>query len=273
MARLSGPAQHQLTEEELVDKISSRVDRAQAFILNKEIQKAVEEYQEANDLFDLLPETLPEIKKRFLVDLARLYQGLQNLNEYLQKKGSQNLFDHDPDNVLPKYAPNNPLERVKRSMTKIERYLQAKAIKSAMLEFNKIKSLCDYLPPLGNQEKKDLFDEIKTLYSKINKIRMEYPEQGQPSSMKIVDIQEPIEEHLEQVKSIHAEINEFYSEVKDHKTVEARSKLLDLQHKIAQLPNEKEQERLLSFLDQLCHKTNLIEQENKLVESSQNGRA
>lgn len=273
MTRLSGPVEHRLTEEELVDKIASRIDRTQAFILNKDLQKAVEEYQEVNDLFDLLPETLPEIKKRFLVELARLYQGLQHLNEYLQKKGSQTLFDHDPNKVLPKYAPNNPVERVKRSISKIERYLQAKAIKSAMLEFNKIKSLCDHLPPLEDQEKKSLFEELKSAYIKIDKTRREYHEETEPLEMEVVDIKEPNKAHLEQVKSIHADIKEFYSEVNNHKIIEARNRLLDIQHKIAQLPDEKEQHQLLNFLDQLCHKTHFTEQEKRLAESSANGRA
>lgn len=270
MARLSSPAEHQLTEEELVDKISGRIDRTQAFILNKDLQKAVEEYQEANDLFDLLPETLPEIKKRFLVELARLYQGLQNLNGYMQKKRSQTLFDHEPDKVLPKYAPNNPVERVRRSMSKIERYLQAKAVKSAMLEFNKIKSLCDHLPPLEDQEKKILFEEIKSLYSKIDKTRREYHEEGSPK-MEIVDIKDSNEAHLEQVKSIHEDIKVFYSEVKNNRILEAQGRLLDIQHKIALLPDEKEQKQLLIFLDQLCNKTHFAEQEKRLAKSSEHG--
>ena len=266
--RISGPVQHQLTEEELVDKIASHIDRTQAFILNKDLQKAVDEYQEVNDLFDLLPETLPEVKKHFLVELAQLYRGLQNLNNYLQNKNPQHLFEQNPEKVLPKYAPNNPIERVKRSMFKIERYLQARALKSAMLEFNKIKGLCDHLPPLEDKEKKMLFEELKTLYNKIEKARIESPEA--PPKVEITVIEESEEEHLEQVKDIHQDIKDFYSDIKNNRITKSNEKLLTIQHKIALLSDENEKKQLLSFLDQLHHKTHQIEQEKKLAEQNNN---
>ncbi|HLD04748.1 MAG TPA: hypothetical protein VJG90_03430 [Candidatus Nanoarchaeia archaeon] len=262
MNRISGPTQPRLTEEELVDKIAVRIDRAQAFILNKDLQKAIEEYQEANDLFELVPDALPEIKKKFLVDLARVYQGLQNLNVHLHASDSNALFNHEPEKVLGKYAPENPVEKIKRSMSKIERYLQAKALKSAMFEFNKIKSMCDHLTSIEEEEKKSLFDEIKKVYKKIDEVRKEVKADINPE---IMVFNEPEEKHLEQVKTIHEEIRKLYSNLKDHNEKEVQENLLEIQHLIALIPDEKEQEKLLKVVDQLYHKTQFTHQEKRLM--------
>ncbi len=259
MTHITGSQQKSLTEEELVDKLALTVDRTQALLLNQDLKKAIEEYEKATDLFEMLPDTLPEIKNKFLVDLARLYQGLQNLNVFLQNKKEKPLFKSEPAQVLKKYAVGSPLEEIKKSEFKIQKYLQAKSLRSAMLEFNKIKDLCQHLPQLPLDDKKALMEEIEALYAKVEELHKEMKSDAV--------LQKPVlsdEAHLTNFRIIHANIRELHALLQTQNFKDAKEKLIDLQHQIALLPDVDEQGRLLNVVDQLCQKAHFNEQNDRL---------
>lgn len=259
MTHITGSQQKSLTEEELVDKLALTIDRTQALLLNQDLKKAIEEYEKATDFFELLPDTLPEIKNKFLVDLARLYQGLQNLNVFLQNKKEKPLFKSESEQVLKKYAVGSPLEEIKKSEFKIQKYLQAKSLRSAMLEFNKIKDLCQHLPQLPLEDKKALMEEIEVLYAKVEELHKEMKSDAV--------LQKPVlsgESHLANFRAIHANIRELHALLQTQNFKDAKEKLLGVQHQIALLPDVDEQGRLLKVVEQLCQKAYFNEQNDRL---------
>ncbi|MFC1649074.1 hypothetical protein ACFL1B_06510, partial [Nanoarchaeota archaeon] len=217
-------------------EIVAKLDEVRDLVRQKKAREALDEYKNLKEIFTEM-EAPREAKEDIFVDILAVYKSINELEEYMEQR-KQRPPPEPAIKELPEY-----IEQLQNDKLKAYKYLDKSELRSAVLQYNKLKDNFHAMSDEHGDEKVRLYRELLDLHDRITAMEIEKRAQMHEKSGKAVECWETAEK-----------INNM---IKDD-IEEAGALFLGLQHQVIKMPDDQEKKDLYRELDAIQSRIQLI---------------